>query len=129
MAWVIPIVGYVVSAAGSYSAGRAAKKAGEKQAIASQYEADQLKQGAGQALAVSQRGALEEQRRGRIVASRALALSGASWAGASDTTVQNIMADLAGESSYRASVALYQGEEKARLMRMGAEGREYEGES
>ena len=51
-----------------------------------------------------------------------------SGGGAMDPTVVDIMGDLAGESNYRKMVALYEGEEQANKLRMGAEVSREEGD-
>lgn len=77
-------------------------------------EAQQLETNAGLARASSQRKAMEEKRQGRIQQSRVLALTAASGAGASDPSVINALANMAGESEYAKNVALYEGETEAR---------------
>ena len=91
------------------------------------YQAEQLEQRAGQQRAVSQRKALEQRRRAGIAESRALALAAASGGGASDPTVTNLMAGIAGEGELAYQTAIYEGEERARGSEMGAEAKGYEG--
>lgn len=132
MSWIaagVAVVGLVVNLSGNRSAKKAAKKRGEKIQQAKEYEALQYEQQAGQVVAASQRVAGQERHKAKVIASRALALAAASGAGASDTTVENILADIDGEGAYRASVALYQGEEQARRLKMAAQGRRLEGEA
>ena len=59
--------------------------------------------------------------------SAALASAAAGGGGASDPTVVNIIARTAGEGAYRRAVALYQGDDRARLMNMQADAKQYEG--
>lgn len=129
--WVA-VIGTVVSTAaqvaGAQQQAKAAKVAGEQSRVNAQYQAAQQEQAAGQEQAAAQRRALDETRRARLIASRALALTGASGAGASDPTIVNLLADLKGEGAYRSSVALYGGEERARLLRQGALTSEMEGQ-
>jgi hypothetical protein len=73
-------------------------------------------------VAASQRQAAEERRQADLVASRALAVAAASGGGVSDPTVVNIIARTRGEGVYRANVALYEGAERARSMRIEAAG-------
>lgn len=131
---VLPVAAVVATAAGGalkyegYSrAAEGARIAGRRKRIASEFEAEQLEQQAGQVVAASQRDALEERRKANLLASRALALAGASGAGASDTTVVNLIAGLKGEGAYRSAVALYRGEDQARKLRTGAKAKRYEG--
>lgn len=74
------------------------------------------------AVAASQRQALEEHRQADLVASRALAVAAASGAGVSDPTVVDIISRTKGEGAYRAAVALYEGEERSRSMRVAGAG-------
>jgi hypothetical protein len=121
------VVGSLLEFEGHQQAGQAARITGQRRNVAAQFEAEQLEQQAGQSIAASQRTALEERRKADLVASRALALAGASGAGASDGNVVKIIADLKGEGSYRATVALYRGEEQARKLRMAGKAKRYEG--
>lgn len=91
-------------------------------------EAQQLEERAGESLAVSQLNAREQERQGRIASSRALAVAAASGGGASDPTVVNIMARLAGESHLRAMTSLYEGRGQARLLTRQAQMKRYGGE-
>jgi hypothetical protein len=131
MAAIASVVGNVVGGAlemeGYNRAADASRLAGQRRNVASQFEAEQLEQNAGQVVAASQRDALEERRRADLMASRALALAAASGGGSSDPTVVNIIAKLKGEGSYRSAVALYRGETEARRLRMGAKAKRYEG--
>jgi hypothetical protein len=69
---------------------------------------------------------MEERRRARLAESRALAVAGASGAGASDPTVLDIMGGIAEEGEYRALNALYTGEDRARGMEGNAAARRFE---
>jgi hypothetical protein len=54
-------------------------------------------------------------------------VAAASGAGASDASVVNIVGRIKGEGAYRAATALYAGEDKARVLRMQAAAKRYEG--
>ena len=125
----LTLAGSVMGYSGANKAASGARLAGARTAGARAFEAKQLRQNAGQEVAASQRAALEERRQANLVASRQLALAAASGAGASDPTVVQMIARTAREGSYRASVALYGGEERARQLRMAAAGKDYEGAS
>lgn len=84
-----------------------------KQAKALKAEAGQYRRKAGLERASAQRDAMEQQRQARLLESRALAVAAASGGGASDPTVVNTIANIAGEGEYRALTALYNGEEQA----------------
>lgn len=114
-------VGSLVGQAG------AQKRAGEFQAQSAAYQSQlgnaqalQMEQQAGQERAVAQRAMLEERRRGRLVGSRAQAISAASGGGALDPSIVNILGDIDAETELRALTALYQGEERARGAEYGA---------
>lgn len=111
---------------GTIQGGRQARAIGNAQDAAAAYEAQQLESNAKQSVAVAQQKMLEERRKAGLVASRALALSAASG-GASDKSVVNIISDIQGEGSYRAMLALYDGEDRARVLRDQSKGRRYEG--
>lgn len=126
--------GATQAAQGSMASARAAEEAAtaaRTEAFArqglSEFVAKQLDVNAGQSVAAAQRTAAEQRRQATITASRALALAAASGGGASDVTVTNLLGRIAGEGAYRAGVALYEGEEQARLYRMGATAKRYEG--
>lgn len=112
--------GWVAQALSQYQAGREAQKAAN-------FQADQLRVNAGQAKASAQREAWSVQREADYVASKALAIAAASGGGASDPTVINLMARNAQEMAYRQQLALYEGDDQARAMRMKADATEYGG--
>lgn len=131
MAWLpvaAQVVGTILTVSGGLKQADAAEAAGARAREAKEFEAAQLGQQAGQAQASAQRRSLEQRRRAQMVASRALAVSAASGAGASDPTIETIISDIQGEGAYRAGLELYHGEERARQMRMGAEAANYEGQ-
>lgn len=121
-------VGSILSFIGNMKAGSAANTAGQRAKQAADYQALQMDQNAGQAIAASQRQAMEERRRSALLVSRGIAVAAASGGGVSDPTVTRLLDDIAGEGAYRASVDLYQGEERARALRMGAEAKRFEGD-
>ena len=105
----LAIAGTALQGLGQYRAG--------KQAYwASKFEAGQMESQAMERKAASHRQVEEIDRQGRLAQSRALAVAAASGGGASDPTVMNIMANLAGETEYRKMVALYEGESAARYL-------------
>lgn len=85
------------------AAGRAADQ--QARARAAQYE-----QQAGQEVAASQRKAIEERRRARLLSSKLQARAGG---GASDPGVVALDAGIVGEGEYRALTELYFGDERA----------------
>ena len=123
----IAAAGTVMAVAGQMEAAKAAKTAATNQRIAKEFEAQQAEVNAGQVKASGQRAAAEQRRRAELVASRAVALAGASGGSVSDPTIVNILSDLSGEGAYRAGVAMYQAEDKARMLNMGADAARREG--
>ena len=106
---------------------------GVRTILSSRAQAKQLKNEAAQleaqALterATSQRESIEQRRNARFAQSRALALSAASDASASDRSIETIISDIAGEGEYRALTALYNGEEQASSLEMQAKARRKE---
>lgn len=79
--------------------------------------ARQLESNANREEAAGQRAYLDEIRKGKYVESSVLAAAGASGAGVSDVTVENIRDDILDQSLYNAMTALYNGQSRARDMR------------
>lgn len=101
---------------------------GTKQKEKAEFEADQLEQQAGQAVAVGQRENMEIQRYARLTQSRALALAAASGGGASSPTVVNLIGNIAKRGAYEGAKALYSGEERSRQLTLAAAAKRYEGD-
>lgn len=120
-------VGTGIEAAGSIIGGLSHIEFGQQAQQASEFQAAQLRQNAGQAQASAQHQAYDVDRQAQYTASSALATAAASGGGASDPTVVNLIARNAGEFAYRKSVALYQGDDKARLLNLQADAKEFEG--
>lgn len=116
-----------LSAEGALLTGRNARLAGQQKRVALEFQADQLDQQGSQAIAVSQRQAIEQERVAKLTASRALAVAGAAGVNASDPSMIRLISSVAGEGYLRASTALYAGREQARLLEMGAAGKRFEG--
>lgn len=106
--------GSVLSAYGTILAGNAAARQGEAQQTAFNYQADELRQQAGQTRAASQRTADNSRLAGDYAISRARAVAGASGGGVTDPTVNTVVGNLAGRSEYNALSDLFTGEERAR---------------
>lgn len=119
--------GMILDLVGNLGAASAAKRAADRNRIAAEIEAQQLAQQGGQAVAGSQREAITERRKAELLASRGLAVAAASGGGAADPTVTKLLADISGEGSYRAALALYAGEERKRQLDLAAAARRYEG--
>lgn len=120
-------LGMLTSMAGANQAASAARLAGARARVAAEFEAAQLEQAAGQAIAVSQVEAQEQRRQMQLVQSRAIAVAAAGGGGVSDETIVRLIGRQAGEGAYRSAVALYKGEESARRMRLQASAKLYEG--
>lgn len=123
---ILQLAGTGIGAAGDLARGNATMLAAQRKSQASEFEAEQLDQQAGQEVAASQRGAADEALKTALINSAALARAAASGAGASDPTVVAIMAKTAGMGSYRQNLALYQGEAQARLDNLRATADRYQ---
>jgi hypothetical protein len=123
MGWLLAAgaAGVGLNAYGKYRAGESAKDR-------KKFEAKQMEQTANKVLSASQRESQEIDRQGRLQQSRALAIAASSGGGASDPTVMNLFAELAGETDYRKTVALYEGKEDAASLRLQAEVAREEGD-
>lgn len=141
---LLSLGGTLINVMGQRQAASDARSQAEAEAAnamrAARYGAAQSIMVAKGARATSQREASEYRRTARLTASRALAVAAASGGGASDPTVTKIISDITSEGAYRAALALYEGEEEARLRetqatslletgRATADARRYEGES
>lgn len=126
MAGMSTYIGPAMTIAGSLFSSQQNRAAGAQEQQAAEFRAQQLEVNAGQQQAAAQRAALDERRRARFAQSRALAIASVSGGG-SDPTVVDIIGELAGEGEYRAMTDLYQGEEAARQLRMGAAGARFQG--
>jgi len=111
----------------SIESGRIARIQAERERMFRQFEAEQAEIIAGREIAASQRVAAEERRQSELVASRALAVAASSGAGVTDPTVVRLIAQTKGEGVYRANLALYEGETRARQLRLQAVGLNIEG--
>jgi hypothetical protein len=90
---------------------------GKEQYKAAKFQANQLRQNANQAEGAGQRDAQVQMRQSALTQSRALAVAGASGAGAVDPDVLRIISGLAGEGQLAADTAMYNANESARGMR------------
>jgi hypothetical protein len=119
------VAGTVLSLMGSGQAADGKVAAADARATGLEYRAQQLEQKAGQEIASSQRDAIEQRRRQKLVSSRALALGAASGGGI-DPGLADILGGLAEEGEFRVLTSLYTGDEKAAGLRMQAEADRYE---
>jgi hypothetical protein len=114
--------GPLIQMFGLWESGKAAKAAGEAAKARQEFMAREAEREGGLAIAIGQRQAMEERRQSDLLASRALAVAASSGAGVSDPTIVDVISKTRGEGAYRASIALYEGEAKARRLRMEAAG-------
>lgn len=105
-------VGTLLTAFGQYDEGKREKKR-------HYFNAAVLEQNAGQEQAYAQMRAIEQRRQARLVASRAKAVIATTGA-SDDPTAQRIKADIATEGEMRAMIALYEGDEAARGLKLQA---------
>ena len=90
------------------------KKMGKKEAARAEEQRLHNEIAAGQAVAIGQRAAFEEERQAELMASRAVAVAAAGGAG---QDIDNLIADIHGEGSYRASLAMFEAESEAERIR------------
>ena len=114
LADVATAVGLGVTAASTVGQISAQQEAGRAAQESANYQAKQAETLAGQKRASSRRAAMEQTRRGAIVASNARAAAGASGGSLADPTVQDIFSGIDNESDYRKLAMLYEGEDAAR---------------
>lgn len=107
LAKMVSVAGTVMTVFGKLSDARSARQYGKAQQAYAEQTANQV-------FASAQRDAMEEKRRAKLLASRALAVAGG---GASDPTVMNVIADIEGEGAYRAAMEIYGGESQAEKLR------------
>lgn len=108
---LIPIIAAstILSASSAVSQGMAAKYAGK-------FNAGQEEVAGRQSFAAGQRRAWQETRQGKLVSSRAQAVSAASGAGAGDESVVDIEGRIGAQTEYNALSSLYEGAESQRGM-------------
>ncbi len=127
MAWLAAAAPYLTAASAVIGVG-STLMAGKQQDAYAKFEAGQLEANAKAERAASQRQAADEKKRSDYLQSRATALAASSGGGAAnDPTIENIIAGLDSEGEYRALSALYNGEQAASGMEMGANVRRIEG--
>lgn len=119
--------GTAVNVGGQFLGALSHVRAGKAARQASEFEAQQLRDNAGQARAAGQYQAEDVAMRTKLLTSRALAVAAAGGGGASDPGVVSAIASIAGEGAYRQALALYGGDERAREMNNAAAGAEYRG--
>ena len=120
--------GMIMSAIGSMVSAGTAKRVGSAQRTASYFTAAQQEDAANNVIGAGQRQAMGEELKAKLLASRAIALAAAQGGDVGSPGVTNLIADIAGRGAYNAGVALYDAEDKARLLRMGASASRYEGD-
>jgi len=124
---MITAFGSGMKAFGMFSQGQAGVTAARQRQAAGEFEAQQLDINAGQAKAGAQRVAFQRGQDADLMLSTLRARAAASGGGASDPTVLNLQASLMQQKAYNLAAALYEGNDRARTMRMSAAGKRYEG--
>lgn len=120
--------GSIMSAIGSMVSAGTAVRTGTAQKNASYFTAKQQDDAANNVLAAGQRTAMNEDLKAKLLASRAMAVAGASGGDVGSPGVTKVIADIAGRGAYNAGIALYDAEDKARTLRLGATASRYEGD-
>lgn len=122
-------VGGAIDAFGQATGGVSHVMFGIQARQAAQFQASQLRQNANSAQAASERSAFDIDRQTQYITSRALAVAAASGGGASDPSVVRLIARDAGEGAYQKQLALYAGNDRARLDLENADAKTYEGKT
>lgn len=117
--------GTALSVASNFEAARATTIMAQRKQAAADQLALQLRTSAGQQIAAGQAGAAEARRQGDIVQSNLIAAAAASGGGASDPGIETIAKRNAGEIQYRSALAMYQGNEAARVLTDKANATQY----
>lgn len=120
----LPLIGALISGAGTIASGIAANNAAQQEAM-------QLEEKGKEELAASQRDANQKRREGALVNSRQQALAAASGAGAGADapTIVKLMTDTAGQAEYNAQVDLYGGKSRKQGLYDAAANRRREGKA
>lgn len=121
-------IGTLMSGIGTLVSADTSIKSGKAQRTAAQFTASQLDQNANAAMATGQRLSADERLKAELLASRAIAVAGASGGDVTSPSVSKLIADISGRGAYNAGVVLYDAEERARKMSLGAQTTRYEGE-
>lgn len=121
------LIGPALSVGGTLLSANAQVDKGVSSNASYQFRAQQLDQLSGQQEAASQRVAIDDARKAKLLGSRAQAVAAASGAGADTRTVTDIISNIAKEGSYRSSLALYQGSSDAQQTRLRAAGERFSG--
>lgn len=117
----VSLAGTAMSAVGSI-------RQGQQQKLNADYEALQMEKNAKQVEAAGQQAALEKRRQYDILQSRALAIAGASGAGALDPDVLNIIGGLNVEGERAMGTELYNARSNANAMTSQAAATRYQGQ-
>ena len=120
--------GSIMSAIGSMVSAGTARQVGSAQKTASYFTAQQQDDAANNVIGAGQRLAMNEDLKAKLLASRAMAVAGASGGDVGSPGVVKVISDIAGRGAYNAGIALYDAEDKARTLRMGATASRYEGD-
>lgn len=102
-------------------------RAGQQEDDASKADAEQMKEAAGAAQAQAQRKAIEERRRGELVLSRQRAVVAGGGGQMSDPGVIDQTAAIEAQADYNAASALWNGNERARVLTNQATLRRWQG--
>lgn len=125
---ILPAVMAGVSLAGTAMSTIGAIRQGQQQKLNADYEALQMEKNAKQIEAAGQQAALEKRRQYDIAQSRALAIAGASGAGALDPDVLNIIGGLNAEGERAFGTELYNARSNVNAMTSQAAATRYQGQ-
>ncbi len=118
---IASVAGTATTIVGSVMQARAQKQAGAAAQAAANYEASQLDMSAKEEVAAGQRESIETRRQKDLLLSRARAVAAAGTGSASDVSTVDALADIEREGTYRSSLAMYGGIQRAKGTRAQAE--------
>lgn len=121
------VFGTLMNFIGNMKASSASSNAGDAQRAEADFEAAQMRQNAGQQMAASQRVAMTEALKTKLMVSRAAAVVAAGGGAVTDPGVAKIIGDVEGQGDFNRRNALYTGEDRARQMNLSADAKTYEG--
>lgn len=128
MAFIAAAIPAVIGIFSAAEEKKQAKLAGIRAQGQKNIEAAALDYQAGQVQAAAQQEGLEERRKAKLLASRALAVGAAGGGGVADPSMVNLIGDIEGEGAYRQAAALYRGGQDALRLTEGAGVKRREGE-
>lgn len=128
MAWIpatMMTVGTLMNISGGLGEMKSLKVGAARKMAEGEWNALEAERDAQTAIGISQLQAREQERQGQFIEDRIRVIA-AAQGGGSDPSVVNLLGRAAGEKAYRAAVALYEGEDQSRSLRIKAQAIRYQ---